>query len=196
MAEVFISFIHEQEDYAKAVKTFIRQTIGEAIEGVFLASDKGTVYAGELWFDRIVQELKAAKVVISLLSKKSVSRPWVNFEAGAAWFKEDTALIPVCFRGVTKGDLPKPYSSLQALDLDNYADQYYLVSSVAHYLNIIQPTPPPPFLQKKPFADPAQELLVGLYRRLSSEVEALDAIEVFFESEEEELEKDPKRAEG
>jgi hypothetical protein len=52
-----------------------------------------------------------------MLSKASVSRPWINFEAGAAWLA-DKAVIPACFGGLTKGTrVPKPYSGIQALDL-------------------------------------------------------------------------------
>jgi hypothetical protein len=140
MAQVFISFIHEELLVAEAMQKFIQVYLKDH-NGVFLSSDQWAVYAGELWFERIVDELKQAKVVVSLLSPVSVARPWVNFEAGAAWLKPDTYLIPACFGGLTKGNLPKPYSSLQALNLDDKADQYYLLKSVFHYLNRI---PPPP----------------------------------------------------
>ena len=138
MAQVFISFIHEEEAVAISVKDFITQVLGETVNP-FLSSDTSTVYAGERWMDRTVDELKGAKVVISLLSPESVKRPWVNFEAGAAWIK-DAALIPACFWGPTKDTLPKPYSSLQAVNLSDSEDQYYLVKSIAHYLQL--PAPP------------------------------------------------------
>jgi hypothetical protein len=96
------------------------------------------VYAGEKWIDRIMDELKKAKVVLLMLTNTSVKRPWVNFEAGAAWTRE-IAIVPVCFRGLTKDDLPKPYSSLQAVDLKAYGDDEYLARSVAHYLGVREP---------------------------------------------------------
>jgi len=71
-----------------------------------------------------------------MLSEKSVKRPWVNFEAGAAWGK---MIIPVCFAGLRKDGLPKPYSSLQAVDLLSFGDDEYLATSVAHHLNIRKP---------------------------------------------------------
>src|ERR1039458_2603817 len=101
MAHVFISFIHEEEYFAIAVQSFISKVLGEEVMP-FLSSDTSMIYAGEQWMDRIIQELKQAKVVVSMLSPKSVQRPWVNFEAGAAWISEGTALIPACFGGLAK----------------------------------------------------------------------------------------------
>jgi hypothetical protein len=98
------------------------------------------VFAGEKWLDRIMDELKRARVVVLMLSENSVKRPWVNFEAGAAWTR-DIITIPVCFGGLAKNDLPKPYSSLQAIDLELPEDHEYLARSVAHHLGIPSPLP-------------------------------------------------------
>jgi hypothetical protein len=73
-----------------------------------------------------------------MVSRLSVSRPWVNFEAGGAAIKR-VPIIPVCFRGMTKASLPKPYGDYQAVDLSDYSDQYYLVRSIAHHLGSLQP---------------------------------------------------------
>ena len=141
MAEVFISFIHEEELVAPGVAEFLSNVLGEAVKP-FMSSDTSAIYAGERWMDRIVEELKGAKVVVAILSPVSVQRPWVNFEAGAAWIT-DKIIIPVCFKGLIKDGLPKPYSSLQAVNLDNLDDQEYLVKSVAHHLQL--PAPPAKF---------------------------------------------------
>ena len=137
IAETFISFIHEEREYAEAIQKFLAQII-EAESKPFLSSDKLQVYAGEKWLDRIMDELDEAKVVVLMSSEESVQRPWVNFEAGAAWIRK-IPIIPVCFQGLTRDDLPKPYSSLQAVDLTSYGDDEYLAKSVAHYLNVQGP---------------------------------------------------------
>jgi hypothetical protein len=137
VAGIFISFIHEEGKYAEAVQAFITQILGTEAKP-FLSSDQMQVYAGEKWLERIMDELKTAKIVILMLSKKSVQRPWVNFEAGAAWTR-DIVTIPVCFKDLRKGELPKPYSSLQAVDLSSYGDDEYLAISVAHHLGTEKP---------------------------------------------------------
>jgi len=141
MADIFISYIHEEEEIAKAVYDYLDALVPNA--EVFISSDKWQIYAGEDWLKKICDALEQAKVVILLLSERSVSRPWVNFEAGAAWLTKKH-VIPVCFKGLSKGALPKPYSSLQALNLTERADQRYLLHSVCHYLNVLSPMEPPP----------------------------------------------------
>jgi hypothetical protein len=137
MAKIFMSFIHEESDYAEGVQAFITQILGAEAKP-FLSSDQMQVYAGEKWLERIMEELKSAKVMLLMLSEESVRRPWVNFEAGAAWTR-DIMTIPVCFGNLRKGELPKPYSSLQAVDLSSYGDDEYLAISVAHHLGIEKP---------------------------------------------------------
>ncbi len=134
MAQVFISFIHEEQQYAECVQRFIKAVLGDEV-GAFLSADTWQVYAGERWLDRIIEELKAARVAVLMVSPESVKRPWVNFEAGAATIR-NIVIIPVCFGGMAKGTLPKPYSNYQAVDLMNHDDQYYLVNSIAHHLGL------------------------------------------------------------
>jgi hypothetical protein len=137
MAQVFISFIHEEEGYAEAVKTFLADLLGPNATP-FLSSDKLQVFAGEKWLDRITEELRKAEVFLLMLSPTSVTRPWVNFEAGAAW-TGGRVIIPICYRGLRRDGLPKPYSSLQAVDLNGYGEDEYLATSVAHHLKVERP---------------------------------------------------------
>jgi len=79
MANVFVSFIHEEGEYAEAVQAFITQILGVQAKP-FLSSDQMQVYAGEKWLERIMDELKSAKVVLLML--KSVERPWGKLRSG------------------------------------------------------------------------------------------------------------------
>jgi hypothetical protein len=142
MADVFISYIHEEQRIAEAVQAFLKQNLQRLVpRGVFLSADDWQVFAGEIWLERIRQELQEASVVVLMLSQESAARPWINFEAGAAWLA-NKALIPVCFGGLTKGHMPKPYSGIQGLDLPD--DSYYLLRSVQRHLDPSGlPLPPP-----------------------------------------------------
>jgi hypothetical protein len=164
MADVFISFIHEEEEVAEAVQTFVKKVLEGKTE-VFMSADTWQIYAGEIWLDRIVDELKKARVVILMLSPVSVVRPWVNFEAGGAFFT-DKRMIPVCFDGLDKGNMPKPYSNFQAVDLESEDDQYYLVRSVCHHLNDRMIAPIPPLPESALKLKPELEKLRAPYREL------------------------------
>jgi TIR domain len=163
MADIFISFIHEDERVADAVKTLLHQKL-TLDSAVFLASDKWAIYAGQDWLQRIKEELDSAKVLVLLLNTKSIVRPWVNFEAGAAWLA-NKAIIPACFGGLQKDALPKPYSNLQALSLEDADGPYYMVTSIFNYL---RPTgiPPAPFLSNDPQVAALHEILTDPVLRL------------------------------
>jgi hypothetical protein len=135
MAQVFISFVHEEQDVAEAVQKFIEEVLQV---NAFVSCDRWAIFAGEQWLERIKDALKRAKVIVLMLSRESVARPWVNFEAGAAWL-QGTAIMPVCFKNLNLNDLPKPYSGLQAVDLTHIDGQYYLITSIAHHLGRIPP---------------------------------------------------------
>jgi len=140
MAKIFMSFIHEEASVASTVKIFTHRILGHSVD-TFMSSDKNAIYAGEDWMARVFEELESAKVLLSLLSPSSVGRPWINFEAGAAWMGR-AKVIPVCFGGLTVSALPKPYSSLQAVEIDTPEGAYYLWSSIAHHLSIDPPQRP------------------------------------------------------
>jgi hypothetical protein len=142
MASVFVSFIHEEELIAGTVLSFLREIFGDEVE-IFLSADRTTIYAGDNWIDEILSALKSTKVLVSVLTPESIGRPWINFEAGAAWMRE-AKVIPVCFRGLTVGTLPKPYSSLQAIEMNSTDAAYYLTSSIAHHLGLPQLRRPRP----------------------------------------------------
>jgi len=163
MADIFISFIHEDGKVAEGLKTFLRDAVDRSHK-VFLSSDKWAIFAGEDWLQKIKEELASSKVVVLLLSKMSVGRPWVNFEAGGASLT-NKVIIPACFGDMTISALPKPYSNLQALSLDDEDGPYYLVTSVCHHLKpsgIVRP----PFSQSDPEIIALRKVLEEAARRL------------------------------
>jgi hypothetical protein len=64
------------------------------------------------------EEIEGCHALITLCSFDSLTRPWVNFEVGAAWMINKPN-IPVCHKGLTPADLPVPLSLYQALAIDD-----------------------------------------------------------------------------
>ena len=68
--------------------------------------------------------------MIVLCSPSSVARPWINFEAGAAWMR-GIPLIPICHGGLAPRNLPVPLSLRQGLSLSDVNCLSRLYSRVA-----------------------------------------------------------------
>jgi hypothetical protein len=139
MADIFISYVHEDHEIAQSLARFLREpkccnppagaSVPAVTYNVFFTGDDWLLYAGEIWLQRIREELTAAKVLLSLFSPYSVERSWVHFEAGAAWLA-NKAVIPVCVGGLTVKDLRIPYSGIQGVTLTDSSSAYYLLRSV------------------------------------------------------------------
>lgn len=92
-----------------------RETDGLAI---FVASRAGDIPAGDQWLPAITDELLQADVYLVLLTPVSITRRWLWFETGAAWWSEKR-LLPVTAAGLEKHEVPFPLAALQVLKLDD-----------------------------------------------------------------------------
>ena len=111
--KVFISHITEESALADVLKNWIESTFLGQVD-VFVSGND--ISSGEQWFRRLGEELTDAKAMLVLCSERSVSRPWINFEAGAGHVK-GVPVIPICYAGVNKDTLPVPLFFFQALDV-------------------------------------------------------------------------------
>ena len=126
---VFISHITPEKEIALALQELIQASFLGLIE-VFVSSDPKSLPAGRKWLDRITGALKACAVEIVIASPASVTRPWINFEAGAAYLR-DIPVIPVCHSGMTPGKLPAPLNSLQAVTATEESELNLIVPTLA-----------------------------------------------------------------
>src|SRR3954462_5342613 len=95
---VFISHIEEEAELAHILKRHLTASFLGMIQ-FFASSDTVSIAAGESWLRSIDGALRAMCVELVICSRISVDRPWVNFEAGAAWMKQ-VAIVPVCHTGL------------------------------------------------------------------------------------------------
>ena len=113
--KVFLSHIHEESKLAQVLKEWIESTFAGQVQ-VFVSSDIKDVPAGSRWLSEIDAALESSVIFLMLCSPKSVSRSWINFEAGCAWIKK-VPLMPICHSGMHKGDLTSPISIFQAIEM-------------------------------------------------------------------------------
>jgi hypothetical protein len=114
---IFISHITEDKDLAISLQELLRQTFKSNIN-IFVSSDLDSITFGSTWFNAIIDALKKCDVAIVFCNKTSISRPWINFEAGAAFIRE-IPTIPMCCDDLTVSELPSPLNNLQAANALN-----------------------------------------------------------------------------
>jgi hypothetical protein len=130
--QVFISHITEEAKVAARLKLRMTEDFLEQLT-VFLSSDTESIAAGEEWFSSVSEALRNSSIFVVLCSPIAISRPWVNFEAGAAWIRE-IPVIPMCFGGLQPRDLPMPLSARQGLELNDAQGLKRLYTRIAQSL--------------------------------------------------------------
>jgi TIR domain len=135
--QVFISHISAETEIAKRLKQRLDNDFLGMLE-IFVSSDRETIRAGEKWLDQVNRALKAADAEVVLCSKESVGRPWVNFEAGAAWLR-GIPVIPVCHSGLSLVDLPVPLNMLQGIECSSPDGLHKLYDAMAAVLGVKTP---------------------------------------------------------
>lgn len=114
---IFISHITEEAPIALLLKEFIEQQF-LGLKTVFASSNVHDLTPGNRWLEKIEDALKESEIMLVICSPSSLTRPWINFEAGCAWMK-GMEIIPICHSGQRKDLLPHPFSELQALQLED-----------------------------------------------------------------------------
>lgn len=143
---VFVSYIHEDEEFVIQLRDWIRDALLEGLV-FFVAGDRGSIPLGSEWPEKISTALRRCSVAILILSPQSVDRKWIYFEAGAA-FARKVPVIPVCCNGLEKSDLTPPLSFLQAVQLPNKTDEAFLLSELAQMCGLKSPKDPPSLVLK------------------------------------------------
>jgi hypothetical protein len=127
---VFMSHIHEEALVATLLQQELSRILLNGIE-FFVSSERECIRAGDEWLNKIRDALCQARVVIVLLSPRSVDRNWINFEAGAAWLMGNKCVVPLCHAGLRPSNLPQPLHSFSGLDLKDPHDLQELAGLIA-----------------------------------------------------------------
>jgi hypothetical protein len=126
MLKIFISHASADTDIAVALQGWIRATFLGGVN-VFVSSDGQSISPGDDWRGKIEEALREADMALVICTESSLSRPWLGFEAGAAWMR-GAKVVPLCYHGLRVESLPLPFSSRHALDLGRPEDMNALLA--------------------------------------------------------------------
>jgi len=121
----------------EAIAKYLKEVLESSITGleVFVASDAEDLPPGDPWVETILSALKAAEVVLVLATERGVGRRWVWYETGASWSR-GVRIIPCCLGRLRKGQLEQPFSTYQAVNLDEEGDFLTLLDSLARSFGV------------------------------------------------------------
>jgi hypothetical protein len=120
---IFISHIHEEREMAVLIKEALEDEFSGFVD-VFVSSDGTSIPAGANFLKRIEDALCTCVGALYLISPKSVSRQWINFELGAVWIRNALSIrsggseipaLPVCHSGSAPNTLPAPLNNLNGI---------------------------------------------------------------------------------
>ena len=96
-ALVFISHDSRDSSLAEAFSKLLSSVSAGVLKSFRSSDKKGTqgIEYGVEWYPEIMKKLQDATDVVCLLTKNSLNRPWILFEAGVAKGKVDTPILGV-----------------------------------------------------------------------------------------------------
>ncbi|HDT6091499.1 TPA: TIR domain-containing protein [Klebsiella quasipneumoniae] len=136
---LFISHITEEKEVALKLKELIDGAFIGLFD-TFVSTSPESIQMGNKWLDQISNALHKSAIAIIICSPASVKRPWINFEAGAAWVR-DINVIPLCHSGIKPSELPVPLSELQGALASDPSSVRLVLSVLAQALNSKVPNP-------------------------------------------------------
>jgi TIR domain len=112
---VFISHDTRDADLAEAFSTLLKSVSAGVLKS-FRTSDRrsnqGIEYGVE-WYPEIIKNIQSASDVVCLLTKRSVDRPWILFEAGMAKGKLGTPILGVALGIELRDASSGPFAQFQ-----------------------------------------------------------------------------------
>lgn len=127
---IFLSHITVESRLADLIKRhLVHDFIG--LVDVFESSDRLSIPAGAKWLTEVMEGLRHADFHLILCSPDATSRPWIQFEAGAAHLR-GIPILPLCHGGLTCAQLPVPlseYEGIQALEPEGLVALYRAIAT-------------------------------------------------------------------
>jgi hypothetical protein len=160
--KIFISHIQEEFQVALVLKKWIESAFADRCE-VLISTDPDGIPSAAQSLEKDERAFEEIKALILLCSPDSIQKPWTSFEAGCAWLRK-ILIIPVCYSGLTAGQLPQPLAIFPGFDLDRQDFGQKLFVTLAQELGVSQL----PAIQYRQMRQEVQEVLNTIPPGLSS----------------------------
>ena len=118
--KVFISWSGNKAKVCADFLTTLFQEIFEKSDIIFYSKQ---ISDGRMWICDIDEALKKSQIGIILLTREDISRPWINFEAGAIYMVSKESIVIPVFIDIESNNIMaehplKLFQSTKKFDLD------------------------------------------------------------------------------
>jgi hypothetical protein len=112
---VFISHDTRDGELAESFSNLLKSVSAGVLKSFRTSDRKGNqgIEYGVEWYPEIIKNIQGASDVVCLLTKRSVNRPWILFEAGMAKGKLDTPILGVALGIELKDASSGPFAQFQ-----------------------------------------------------------------------------------
>jgi hypothetical protein len=160
--KIFISHIREELQVALVLKKWIESAFADHCQVLTSTDPDGIPFAAQA-LEENERAWEETKALILLYSPDSIRKPWISFEAGCAWLRR-ILIIPVCYSGLSAGQLPQPLAIFPGFDLNQKDFGQNLFMTLARELGISQL----PAIQYRQMNQEVQQVLDDLLPGASS----------------------------
>jgi hypothetical protein len=112
---VFISHDTRDAELAEAFSNLLKSVSAGVLKSFRTSDKKGTqgIEYGVEWYPEIIKHIQEASDVVCLLTRNSIDRPWILFEAGMAKGKLGTSILGVALGVQLKNASTGPFAQFQ-----------------------------------------------------------------------------------
>ena len=136
MRKIFISHSSEDEQVARQIINLLHAGLNVPRDWIRCTSVDGYRLAGGAETEaQLRRELREAKVLLAIVSERSLRSAFVLFELGARW-GGDELIIPLLVRGMSASSLPAPLAGYHAVRSDSQAELHKLVEDLGKLLSL------------------------------------------------------------
>jgi hypothetical protein len=160
---IFISHDSRDAELAEAFSELLGSVSSGMLESFRSSDKKGTegIEFGDDWYKRVMLKLGDASDVVCLLTKRSLERPWILYEAGVAKGASDTSVFGIALGVPLQSVSTGPFYRFENCD-DTEADLIKLVRQLTSRVPKLKPHDNVVKSQVETFKATADEILSRL----------------------------------
>jgi hypothetical protein len=132
-ALIFLSHSSKDEVLAGILANQIETEVGSRAE-VFASTRPTAIQSGEDWFDKILESLDKAEILVILLTPSAENCVWVGFEFGYFWKKKNRSNVHTLYH--PKATIPNPLGIIQAKLITNPEHVRDFLRQLGHSLGV------------------------------------------------------------